>query len=146
MQRKQWKKTTKCLSFILCLVLIAAMAFGTTGCGDSPKEITVTLEGGTIGEGEQTFHFTVVVKGEETAFDVHTDQETVGAALQELGLIAGEEGPYGLYVKTVNGITLDYDKDGWYWAFYQDGVYATSGVDKTKIIQGVTYTLQAEQS
>ncbi len=146
MQRKQWNKTKQWLSFILCLVLIAAMAFGTTGCKEKPVEMTAVMEDGIIGEGEQMFRLTVAVKGEETVFDVYTNKETVGEALQELGLIAGEKGPYGLYVKTVNGITLDYDKDGWYWAFYQDGVYATSGVDKTKIIQGVTYTFQAEQS
>ena len=64
------------------------------------------------------FTFTVVDKeGSETQFEIHTEKETVGEALVELGLIAGEESEYGLYVKTVNGITADYDKDGVYWRF-----------------------------
>ena len=59
--------------------------------------------------------------GNETNFVVSTDKETVGDALLELNLIEGEEGDYGLYVKTVNGITADYDTDGTYWAFYVNG-------------------------
>ena len=47
-------------------------------------------------------------------------------------------------MKTVNGITLDYDKDGKYWAFYVDGEYATSGVDSTPITDGASYALKAE--
>ena len=56
-----------------------------------------------------------------STLEIHTDQETVGAALLELGLIAGEESEYGLFIKTVNGLTADYDTDGVYWAFYIDG-------------------------
>ena len=69
----------------------------------------------------------------------------MGEALQELEILAGEEGPYGLYVKPVNGETLDYDTDGMYWAFYMDGAYAMTGVDQTKIEPGVTYALVAEK-
>ena len=60
-------------------------------------------------------------------------------------LIAGEEGAYGLYVKTVNGITADYDKDQTYWAFYIDGEYAVSGVDTTDIVESSVYTLKVEK-
>ena len=59
-------------------------------------------------------------------------------------MLSGDEGPYGLYVKTVNGITVDYDKDGKYWAFYVNGEYATSGVDTTEIADGVSYGFKAE--
>jgi hypothetical protein len=75
---------------------------------------------------------------------VKTDKTTVGAALLEVELIAGEDSQYGLYVKTVNGITLDYDKDGKYWAFYIDGEMAMSGVDSTDIAEGATYEFKAE--
>ena len=82
--------------------------------------------------------------GNETQFEIHTDKETVGEALQELNLIDGEEGEYGLFVKTVNGITADYDTDGVYWAFYVNGEYATSGVDVTQITEGDSYALKVE--
>ena len=99
-----------------------------------------------LGEGEKAFLFTVVDKdGNETNFDIHTDKEVVGDALLELGLIAGEDGQYGLYVKTVNGIVADYDVDGTYWAFYINGEYAMSGVDTTPINEGETYSFKVEK-
>ncbi|MBQ2923597.1 MAG: DUF4430 domain-containing protein, partial [Tyzzerella sp.] len=54
--------------------------------------------------------------------------------------------PYGLYVKTVNGTTLDYDKDGMYWSFYINGDYAMTGVDVTEIKAGEKYSFKAEKS
>lgn len=99
-----------------------------------------------LGEGATQFLFTVVDKdGNETAFEIHTDKEIVGEALLELGLIAGEDGDYGLYVKEVNGITADYDVDGTYWAFYVNGEYAVSGVDTTAIEAGASYAFKVEK-
>ncbi len=91
--------------------------------------------------------FTFVVRepdGKETSREIQTDKETVGEALLEQKLIEGEEGDYGLYVTTVNGISLDYNTDGIYWAFYIDGEYAQTGVDATNIVDGSTYSFQAE--
>lgn len=128
----------KALSFILCIVLIAAMALCTTGCNDNNSS--------TGGEKVQ-FTFIVVDKeGKETSFDISTDKKTVGEALLEEGLIAGEEGEYGLYVKTVNGTTLDYEKDGMYWSFYVGDDYALTGVDQTDITAGATYSFKAESA
>ena len=59
-------------------------------------------------------------------------------------LIDGEVGEFGLYVKTVNGITADYDKDGKYWAFYINGEYAQPGVDSIEITEGDSYSFQVE--
>ncbi len=141
--------------FVLCAVLLLALTFAAAGCGGNGSggaedgaaaEGTALSEGGSLGEGAVSFSFTVVdAEGNETAFEIHTDQTTVGDALQELGLIDGEEGEYGLYVKTVNGITADYDADGAYWAFYVDGEYAASGVDATEIEEGRSYALCVER-
>ena len=70
----------------------------------------------------------------------------VGAALLKLGVIAGEDSDYGLYVKTVNGETADYDKDGAYWAFYVNGEYAMTGVDYTAPEAGTTYGFHVEKA
>ena len=83
--------------------------------------------------------------GNETVFIVNTDEETVGAALVKLDIIAGEDSQYGLYVKTVNGITLDFDTDGMYWAFYENGAYASAGVDSTNLTDGASYSFKAEK-
>ena len=150
-------RSKKALSFILCIVLIAAIALFTTACNDNKTNDTPTTtenavstteppKATVLGKGETKFNFTVTdLEGNETAFEINTDKKTVGEALLDLELIAGEDGQYGLYVKTVNGITLDYDKDGAYWAFYANGEYATSGVDTTDIVAGTTYTFKAEK-
>ena len=150
-------RSKKALSFILCIVLIAAIALFTTACNDNKTNDTPTTtesvvsttessKATVLGKGETKFNFTVTdLEGNETAFEINTDKKTVGEALLELELISGEDGQYGLYVKTVNGITLDYDKDGAYWAFYANGEYATSGVDTTDIVAGTTYSFKAEK-
>lgn len=139
------------LSFILCMVLIAAMAMVTTGCNDKASQeaalnTSAAAETQVLGEGKTQFTVTVTDKeGTESCFEIHTDKEMLGEALLECNLIAGEEGPYGLYVKEVNGILADYDTDGTYWAFYINGEYASSGVDATPIAEGDTYSFKAEK-
>lgn len=192
------KRMKKALSWILCMVLIVAMALVTTGCsGNADNQTTaattaaVVTEAATeaattvaettvaetttaqetsmaatpteapaseavetgaqmatkevtiLGEGSKAFEFSVVdLDGNETWFEIHTDEETVGAALLAVDLIAGEDGQYGLYVKEVNGITVDYDKDKSYWAFYVNDEYGMSGVDTTAIEEGVVYSFR----
>ena len=112
---------------------------------DAQSDSQTGTEGNVLGEGNTQFNFTVVDQdGKETLFEIHTDKEIVGEALQDVGLIEGEEGEYGLFVKTVNGITADYDKDGVYWAFYVNDEYAAEGVDSTKITEGDTYAFKVE--
>ena len=94
-----------------------------------------------LGQGSKTVK--IAIKTEEKAITVtlHTDAETLGDALLEQNLIAGEESEFGLYVKVVNGIKADYDTEKAYWAFYQDGAYMNTGVDGTSITGGEHYEL-----
>lgn len=134
------------LSLFLCAVLIAATALLTSGCdGKRPEAAEISTESANIlGEGEKTFDFTVLDSdGNESAYIIKTDAETVGEALIELKLIEGEDGPYGLYVKSVGGKRYDYDEHGKYWAFFVDGEYAITGVDATPIEEGKVYSFQA---
>lgn len=145
----------KLLPLILCLVLATATALFAAGCNDKNKDAApsqagtegnVQTDGSVLGEGAKQFALTVVdQEGNETEFEIHTDKETVGEALLELGMVSGEDGEYGLYVKTVNGITADYDKDGTYWAFYINGEYAQTGVDATAITEGDSYSFKVEK-
>lgn len=166
------KCNKKLLSLILSMMLIVAMAFSMTGCGGNdtkqpgaetetsdaagtdkeqpdrePESGSDTVSDITIlGEGSTVFTFTVTDgEGTETAFEIHTDKTTVGEALLELELIDGEDGAYGLYVKTVNGITADYDADGTYWAFYINGEMAMTGVDSTDVEEGAAYAFKVEK-
>ena len=156
------------LALLLCVVMLISVALVAAGCGSTDTTEPSTTTGTTVpetsapetmaetqpvntgdvtvlGEGETVFSFTVTdLDGVETVFEIHTDKTTVGEALLELGLIAGDDSDYGLYVKTVNGLTLDFDKDGKYWAFYENGEYAQTGVDATAITAGASYGFKAE--
>ncbi len=149
----QMTRFKKLLSVIVCIVLIAAMALLATGCngnkdtmGSSTPDTTASqTESNVLSTGATKFTFTVTdAEGKETSYQINTDKKTVGDALVELKLITGEKSEYGLYVKTVNGITVDYDKDGKYWAFYVNGEKATKGVDSTDIEAGATYSFKVE--
>ena len=150
------KKTNikKMLSFIVCMLLIAAIALFTIGCNDNntpttssepADKILAETDVTELGDGQTQVSFTVVdVNGKESHFIIHTDKTILSEALIEHNLIAGEDSQYGLYVKTVNGTTLDYDKDGKYWAFYIDDKYANSGVENTEISETQKYYFKAE--
>ena len=154
------KKTfLTCTSLLLTILLIFSLA----SCDLFQKEEPQTTvqeaeEGATIektglwanatyvqdtefGEGAKTTVVEVKVNNQVVKFTIHTDKDTVGAALLEHDLIAGEDGAYGLYIKVVNGITADYDIDQSYWSFYVNGDYAMTGVDSTTIEEGAVYSL-----
>lgn len=131
----------KTISVILSAVLVLCLF----SCGEAKKtggwETVVYQEDVALGSGALTV--VVEVEGPERSvtFTIHTDKDTVGEALLEHGLIAGEQDQYGLYVKAVNGTVADYDTDKSYWAFYIDGEYAVTGVERTTIDEGARYQL-----
>ena len=143
----------------LSLVLVILMMISLTSC-DLFKQTTTTsfvsseenpfpeiwntatyTKDTELGEGSKTFTFKVDAEGYAVTFIIHTNEDTVGAALLDLNLITGEDSQYGLYVKTVNGITADYDVDQTYWAFYINGDYALSGIELTEINESDEYKI-----
>jgi uncharacterized lipoprotein YehR (DUF1307 family) len=145
----------KLLALLLALVMVLALAAcgnkaqDNGGAGDDANVVTdgTVADGATVGKGATAFTVEVAqLDGTSITFTVNTDKATVGEALLELGIVAGDDTEYGLYVKTVNGVTLDYDTDGAYWAFYINGEYAMTGVDATNIEAGAIYALKAEKA
>ena len=158
----------KLATLILSLCLIAAIGLSLTSCGEkeTPKDNYIPGQSATgsttsneayvpgdtygvaatdvnKGNGNISFIFRVIGPNDSnTIYRIFTNEKTVGDALQKLNIISGEESTYGLYVKTVTGITADYDKDKAYWAFYVDGKYASTGIDKTDIVKDAEYWMQ----
>ena len=131
----------------ICILLIFLISF--SACGNNTAEnstdVDISSSAVILGEGKTNFDFIVAdADGSQTHFNISTNKKMVGDALKEHNLIEGEEGQFGIYVKTVNSVTYDYDKDGKYWAFYVDGEYAVKGVDKTEIKKGSVYMFKAE--
>lgn len=144
----------KLTALLLALVMVLSLAACSGGTDETtappettaPAETTEAPSGNSdvtvLGEGDTVFSFTVVdLEGNETAFEIHTGKTVVGEALEELGLLEGEEGAWGLMVNSVNGIAADWDADGTYWAFYINGEYAMTGVDVTDIDTTAAYSM-----
>ena len=112
------KKSKAILSLICAILCVCTVLCSCSGGGNN----ATTAAGTTAPAAETTVAY------------------TVGEALSSIGLISGEQGDYGLYVKTVNGITADYDKDGTYWAFSVNGELSQKGVDQTYVKNGDIYT------
>ena len=137
------KKTIQStVTVILALLFIVALVSCDTVEKTGVWENATYRKDTELGNGAKTVVVEVKAEDQQVTFTVKTDKDTVGAALLEHGLIAGEEGAYGLYVKQVNGITADYDVDQTYWSFYINGEYAMTGVDTTEITEGATYRLE----
>lgn len=136
------KKTCKrMISLFLAVLLLTAL----TACRQKSKgglwDTAVYQQDQTFGSGSTTIEVEVQAEEKSVTFTLRTDKETVGEALLEHGLIAGEKSEYGLYVKTVNGMLADYDVDQSYWAFCQNGEYLMTGVDSTAVSEGTHFEL-----
>ena len=124
------------VAFLMCISLIS--------CGEriNTEDLWKTAlytEDTEIGNGEKTLTVNVIVEEKSVVLTLHTDKNTLGDALTEHELISGEQGAYGLYVKTVNGIYADYNKTKSYWSVNKDGEYMTVGVDLAEIQDGEGY-------
>lgn len=142
---KQNMKKIGALLLTLAIVITAA-GCTTAGKNNVGGETITVKDGATIGEGSKSLAVEVVDgEGTSVSFTVKTDEKTVGEALQALQVLSGEEGPYGLYIKEVNGIVADYEKDATYWGFYINGEYAVTGADMTDAVDGASYIFKVEK-
>ena len=118
---------------------------------DTPETEKISAEGlwadalyrsdKSFGEGAKNIEVEVKADGKSVTFTIKTDKENLGDALLEHKLVDGEQGPYGLYIKKVNGITADYDVDKHYWALSKDGTALMTGADGEKITGGEHYEI-----
>lgn len=130
------------LSILLAVMMVVCMV----SCGETIDkeglwENATYRKDMEFGKGAKTAVVEVKIADQIVTFTIHTDKETVGEAMFEHGLISGDQGEFGLYIKAVNGITADYNVDQSYWAFYVNGEYALSGVDMTTIDETAKYQL-----
>ena len=137
-------KALKTLALFTAIALTAI--FCLTSCGGDVDTASLWdnatyLEDTELGEGATTIEVEVKIEDRSVTFTVHTDATTLGDALLENEIVAGEMGAYGLYIKTVNGVTADYDVDASYWGLFKGGEYLMTGADTTNIADGEHYEL-----
>lgn len=125
------------LSMLLCFVACADVE--KTGIWESATHRSDKA----FGNGAKTVSVTVKAEDQSVVFTVKTDKEYLGEALSEHELITGEDGQYGLYITSVNGMAIAEGEQA-YWALYKDGAYSMTGVDTTPIADGESYELVKE--
>ena len=146
------KNLKRILSLCLVLALITAMALTMVSCDNGSVSTdgtkgTLPTSATEAPEALGTFTLTVTfADGSEQVQDYpYYEEGTLGDCLVDNDIVRGEEGQYGLYIKTVLGETHEYETDGSYWSFYVDGEYATAGVSDTDLTDGAKYQLKAEK-
>ena len=133
----------KSVVFVFVAIIVLAILFfmPSKDNNDAVWDGATYTDDVSLGSGEKTLLVEVVALEKSVTFTINTNKETVGEALLEHKLISGDEGAYGLYVKVVNGIEADYDKDKSYWAFTKNKESMTVGVDMAKFEDGEHYEL-----
>lgn len=127
---------------LILTVIFIALCFTSCKKDKTSEDIwkdSIYTEDTEIGDGDKTITLTVTALEKSITLTINTDKKTVGKALGEHNIIEGEQGPYGLYVKKVNGISGDYEKDNAYWSFMIDGDASVEGVDLTELEDGGSY-------
>ena len=122
---EQKKSNKKILIAAVALILAAAVMLGVyfatrPAAQSGSKSIGVSV---------------VLLEGDPSEYTIRTDEEYLRGALESIDLIEGSESEYGLFVTTVNGVTVDDSKQQW-WCFTQDGEMLMTGVDTTPIADG----------
>lgn len=134
---KNSKKRGIARAVLVAVVLVlVAMMFGCSNKVESSENNTPT-ENATVVKKNITIE--VVNSSEKsTVYDVSTEAEFLRGAMDDAeGLeYSGEEGAYGIMVKTINGELADYDTNGAYWSFNVNGEYCNHGIDTQPINDG----------
>ena len=124
------KKQLLWMSVLLAAVIALAGIYtayrATAGKGDEGgKTITVQVIHG---------------DGTQKDFTISTDAEFLRGALEQEGLVQGDESEYGLFVTVVDGETADSEQQQW-WCFTKGGEMLMTGVDDTPIADGEQYEI-----
>lgn len=130
-KQKSWTKAALIFGLV-CLALMLALWLWPKE--DKPvlgpeKEMTVLVVHGDGTEVEKTFT---------------TKTESLGAALEEQEIAQGEQGPYGLFIKTADGESIDASKEQW-WCITKGGEPVMTGADLTAIAHGDRFELTFTQ-
>lgn len=121
--RRYWKPV---MALVLAAVILMGvwMAFRPRGT-EGAKEIQVLV---------------VFEEDNEKRFDIQTEAAYLGEALKEQALIEGEDGPYGMFITTVDGIEADAGQQQW-WCITKAGERVDTGVDETPITDGEQFEI-----
>ena len=78
--------------------------------------------------------------GSRRTVSLDTQQEVLGRALVEAGLVVDDQADFGLYIQTADGETANSDNQEW-WCVTKKGEPVGTGADSTPIADGDCYEL-----
>ena len=122
------KKSNKTLLTVLVLVLIIAAliaAWFIFKPGTNAGKKTITIE-------------VTHMDGTTNSFEVKTDEEYLGPALEDEKIASGTDSEYGLFIDTVDGEYADPEKMQW-WTFTVNGEFGDFGADQQPIADKDVY-------
>jgi hypothetical protein len=122
MKNKKWLGLGIFVIAILAFVLIWQGTRTQPAAGSKAYTVTVTHKDGSV----KNFSYT-------------SDEDYLGDALLEEGLIEGSEDAYGLFVTKVDGEEADYNTDGSWWMLLVDDEMSQTGVSETPLEDGESY-------
>lgn len=114
----------------LALLLIAAVLFGvwyTTRPETQTGAKALTVE-------------VIHGSGEAKTFEFRTDAEYLGEALVAQQIVEDNQGPYGLYILTADGETVNEANQEW-WCITKGGEALMTGASETPVADGESYEL-----
>lgn len=148
-EKQQAAATKKKLTVIVAVVVaIIAIILGFMACTNNPapnsadsQSLAASQTQSSSPDAVKEYLFEVTHKdGTTTKKTVTTTETTLDKALLDAGLVAGDEGEYGLFVTEVDGETADYSTDGGWWKFLVNGEESSVGVSSTNVENGSTYS------
>lgn len=91
--------------------------------------------------GEKTITVKVIHgDGGEKEFTCTTEEEFLGGVLEAEGLVEGEEGPYGLFITSVDGETAEESRNEW-WCLTKGGGTVNTSATQTPVADGDVFEL-----
>ena len=128
-------KNKKLILSLVALVLVIAVMAGVY-LATRPEGV----------EGEKNVTIVIVYKdGTEKKLEYSTGCETLSQLLLEKELVTGYASQeYGFTIESVDGIALDWSKDGAYWALYEGEEYAVTSAAGIILTDGGVYKLVYE--
>ena len=157
-------KNIRIFSLLLALLLVAGLF---AGCGENSEPSSQSSEssaqssessaqssessaqssesssqqGSAVSAAVKNITVKVVHKdGSEKEFAIAAQGETLREALEQEKLVEGEDGQYGLFIKSADGETADDGNQEW-WCVTKGGEQVNTGVDGVKIADGDVYEL-----
>jgi len=126
---------------VLSLVLALMMLFSMAACNNANTDEGKTTKNPETSQASKTINVDVIkADSSKKSFKIDTDEEFLRGALEQEKLVSGTESEYGLFVKTVDGYTVDDSKQEW-WCITKGGATVDTGVDSTPIEDGDSFEI-----